>query len=148
MATRASARGALVRSAVIFSPFFAVTLFALAFIVQDVAQEGASGGRIVGLVLVGGVALLLGYQVVQTLRDLLSSTVETVGIVDRQWRRNELFVFRNDYIFVGRNVFRIEPERAVDVRLGATVRVVHYPHTSTVESIEVVEPAAEGPVRV
>jgi hypothetical protein len=85
--------------------------------------------------------LLLGYQVVQSLRDLASKTVETVGQVDRLWSRNEFMLFRNTYIFVEGNVFRLAPEEQAGVKLGDTVRVVHYPHTSTVQSVERVEPA-------
>jgi len=140
----ASARAAVLRSALLFSPFLLVTLGALAFIVRDVAVEGSSGGRIVGLVLVGSVAALLGYQVVQSVRDLFASPVETTGLVERLWSRNDFFLFRNTYLFVERNVFRLEPEQALEVELGATVRVVHYPHTSTVERIEVVSRSGRG----
>jgi hypothetical protein len=48
-------------------------------------------------------------------------------------------LFRNGYIFVGRNVFRLEPEEYIGIKLGDTVRVVHYPHTATVASVEVAE---------
>ena len=140
----ASARAAVLRSALLFSPFLLVTLGALAFIVRDVAVEGSSGGRIVGLVLVGSVAALLGYQVVQSVRDLFASPVETTGLVERLWSRNDFFLFRNTYVFVERNVFRLEPEQALEVELGDTVRVVHYPHTSTVERIEVVSRSGQG----
>ena len=140
----ASARASVLRSALLFSPFLLVTLGAMAFIVRDVAVEGSSGGRIVGLVLVGSVAALLGYQVVQSVRDLFASPVETTGLVERLWSRNDFFLFRNTYVFVERNVFRLEPEQALEVELGDTVRVVHYPHTSTVERIEVVSRAGQS----
>jgi hypothetical protein len=42
---------------------------------------------------------------------------------------------------VGRDVFRLAPEEFVEVDLGDTVRIRHYPHTSTVEAVEVVERA-------
>ena len=144
-ATSTSARAAVLRSALLYTPFLAVTLGALGFIARDVAVEGSSAGRIVGLVLVGSVALLLGYQVVQSVRDLTSQPVETTGLVERRWSHNDLLVFRNTYIFVERNVFRLEPEQALEVELGDTVRVIHYPHTSTVESVEVVARAGRGP---
>jgi hypothetical protein len=132
---------AVLRTALLFTPFLGVTLVALAFILRDTMDEGGSAGRVVGLVLVGSVTLLLTYQVVQSVRDLFSRPVETTGLVERRWSRNDFFLFRNSYIFVGRDVFRLAPEEFVEVDLGDTVRVRHYPHTSTVEAVEVVERA-------
>ena len=137
--TRPSARGEVLRSILLFSPFLAVTLAALVFLLQDIAGEGAGGGTIVGLVLVGSVALLLAYQVIQSVRDLFSQLVETTGLVERRWSRSEFFLFRNSYIFVDRNVFRLPPEQLLDIDRGDLVRVVHYPHTGAVESIELVK---------
>ena len=142
--TRRSARAGVLRSALLFAPFLAVTLVALAFIICETSAEGASSGRIAGMVLVTMVAFLLAYQVVQSIRDLLSQPVETTGPVDRRWSRSDFFLFRNSYIFVEKNVFRLEPEEFIEVDLGDTVRIVHYPHTSAVESIEVVERAGQS----
>ena len=140
---RSSAWWAVLRSVLVFAPVLAVALVALGFVVQEMADKGSSGGRVVALVLIGSVALLLGYQVVQSLRDLFSRTVETVGVVDRCWTKNEFFLFRNTYIFVGRDVYRLSPEHAVTVASGDSVRIVHYPHTGAVETIEVVARAGE-----
>jgi hypothetical protein len=134
------ARGSVLRSTLLFSPFLAVSVFALSYIVGEAVTDGFSTGRAIGIVLVGFMALLLGYQVLQSIRDLFAAAVETVGVVERQWSRNEFMLFRNSYIFVGNNVFRLLPEEYIDIKLGDTVRVVHYPHTATVVSVEVVPP--------
>lgn len=141
-ATRPSARAAVLRSALLFTPFLVVTLIALALIVRDIAADGASGGRVVAIVLVSLVAALLGYQVIQSLRDLAATVVETTGVVERRWSRSDLFLFRNSYIFVDRDVYRLDPEQFIQVDLGDTVRIIHYPHTGAVEQIELVERAA------
>ncbi len=133
-----SARATVLRSLLLFTPFLLVVLVALTFLLRSTVDEGASGGRIVALVLMGSVALLLVYQVVQSVRDLFSRMVETIGRVERRWSRSDLLLFRNSYIFVGRNVFRLPPEQFVEIGLGDTVRIVHYPHTAAVEAIEVV----------
>ena len=146
-ASHPSARGAVLRSALIYTPFLAVTLTALGFILVDTASDGVSGGRVIGSVLVGVVALLLVYQVVQSLRDLFSQPVETVGLVERRWSRHDFFLFRNDYLFVQRNVYRVEPEQFIEVDLGDTVRIRHYPHTGTVETVEVVARAGRAAER-
>lgn len=138
IASHPSARTAIVRSAILFAPFLAITLAALAALASD-ASSGAGAGTIVGLTLVGLVALLLVYQELQSLRDLLSQPVESIGTVERRWNRNEFFLFRNSYAFVKGNVFRLSPEQEIHVRLGDTVRVLHYPHTATVEAVEVLE---------
>ena len=133
----------MLRSTILFTPFLAITLFGFGFIVTEVASNGASAGRVVGLILVGSVALLLGYQVVQSIRDLFSDTVETVGEVVRSWTRNDMFLFRNSYVFVDRNVYRVPPERFIELSPGDTVRIVHTPHTGAVETIERVEEAPD-----
>ena len=137
-ATGPSARTTVLRNALLFTPFLAVALVVLAFIARDALAEGIGAGDIVGLVLVGFVVTLLGYQVVQSVRDLFTRPIETTGLVERHWSRKDFFIFQNSYIFVGRDVFRLTPEQSLDVELGDTVRVLHYPHTSTVEVIEVV----------
>jgi hypothetical protein len=134
---RSSARLSVLRSALLFSPFFALSAFALGLIITDGLGDGFETGNIVGGVLFGFVTLLLGFQVVQAIRDLFSRTTETIGIVERRWSRNEFLLFRNGYIFVQNNVFRLDPETFIDVALGSRVRVVHYPHTATVESLEI-----------
>ena len=60
-----SARATILRSLFLFTPFLLVVLVALAFLLRSMADEGASGGRIVALVLMGSVGLLLVYHVVQ-----------------------------------------------------------------------------------
>ena len=139
MASRSRAWNAVLRSTLLFTPFLAITLFGFGIIVREIATDGATGGRIVGLVLVGFVALLIGYQVVQSIRDLLSQTVETIGEVERSWTRNEMFLFRNSYVFIDGNVYRVPPEQYLELSPGDMVRIVHLPHTGAVETIERVE---------
>ena len=143
-AKRPAAWGAVLRSALLFTPFLAITLAAFGLLLVDALQNGAGGGIIVGLSICGVVALLFAYQVAQSVRDLFSGVVETTGIVERRWSRNDFFLFHSSYIFVQRSVFRLEPEQFIEVDLGDSVRVVHFPHTSTVESVEVVSRAGTG----
>ena len=144
--TQSSARGAVLRSTLLFTPFFAVSLLVFMIVVLDGVDNGMSGGRIAGSALVGSVVLLLGYQLVQSLRDVFSSPVETVGLVNRRWSRNEYFLFHNTYVFVGKSVYRLSPLQALEIELGHMVRIMHLPHTGTVETIEVVKQEAEATV--
>ena len=142
MAGRSKAKNAVLRSALLFTPFLAITLFGLGIFVREFLTEGATTGLVVGLVLVSSVALLLGYQVVQSIRDLLSQPVETIGEVERSWTRNDMFLFRNSYVFLDRDVYRVPPELYLELSPGDRVRIVHLPHTGAVETIELV--ASEG----
>ncbi len=143
MAGRSRAKNAVLRSALLFTPFLAITLFGLGWIGSEIARDGATGGRVIGLVFVASVALLLGYQVVQSIRDLLSQPVETIGEVERSWTRKEMFLFRNSYVFMDREVYRVPPEQYIDLTPGDKVRIVHLPHTGAVETIERVGPDGE-----
>ena len=135
IASHPPARTAIVRSVLLFSPFLAIVVAAFMALVIG----GASGGAIVGLVIVGLVTLLLAYQVVQSLRDLLTHATETEGRVERHWSRHEFFIFRSSYIFVKGDVYRLSAEQELEVKLGNMVRIRHYPHTGTVDAIEVLE---------
>lgn len=142
-ARRSPARAALLRNLLLFTPFLLIALVALVFLLVETASDGASGGRVVGLALVGLLTLLLAYQVVQSLRDLFAPLVETTGEVERRWSRADLILLRSNYVFVARNVFRLPPEQWVQVEVGDTVRIVHYPHTGAVEEVEVLVRADE-----
>jgi xanthosine utilization system XapX-like protein len=142
--TRPASWGAVLRSALLFSPFLALALTGLTFLVLEAMDEGFGAGQVVAITILGFVSLLFGYQVVQSVRDLFSGVVETTGVVERRWSHNDFLLFRNSYIFVARNVFRLEPEQYIEVALGDTVRVVHFPHTSMVEALELVERGGAG----
>lgn len=135
---RRSARVSVIWSAVLYTPFFLAALAGAGFLIRSLAND-FEGGTVVGLVVVGVIALLSGYQSIQAFRDLFTQPVETRGVVERKWSRADFFVVRSHYVMVKRNVFRIEPFEFVDVELGDTVSVIHYPHTSTVQSLTVEE---------
>lgn len=142
MTSRSKAWWSVLRSALLFTPVLAVALVALAFLTGEVAGNGASAAPVLALVLVGSVAILLTYQVIQSLRDLFASAVETVGEVERCWSRNDFLLFRNSYVFIDRDVFRVPAEQGATLRPGDRVRVIHYPHTGAVEELEVLKNGA------
>jgi hypothetical protein len=131
------ARRALLRSLLLFTPFLALAVAALVYVIMDLAANGADA-TVVATILLAFVMALLAYQVVQSLRDVFSGLVETTGVVERYWTRHELILFRGNYLFIDGNVFRLESHQALDVKLGDTVRLLHYPHTGAVESVEVI----------
>jgi hypothetical protein len=129
------ARRRLIRDAAIYTPIFLVVLAAWGVALASViAVEG--GGGIFFLVLLALVAMLVGYQSIQSLRDLWSTPVTTEGEIARMWRRAELLLFPAYYIYVKRRVFRVSPLVYHQVGRGDMVVVTHYPHTSTVIAVE------------
>lgn len=135
------ARRTLLRSLLLFTPFLLLSVAALVYVVRDVIEQGADATVVASIVL-AFLTAMLAYQVIQSFRDLFSGLVETIGVVERFWTRHELILFRGSYLFVDRTVFRLDPGQALHVKLGDTVRIVHYPHTGAVEAVEVTEPAA------
>jgi hypothetical protein len=153
-------RGALLRSAIVFTPLFLASLLMTLAILA-----GAFDGGIILLVLGVILSLLFGYQAIQALRDLRANRLDvTQGPVTRIWSKMDLFVTRSYYINVNRNIFRIPLQAYWDLREEAKrmradgtdednrieVRVEHYPHTGNVTKLErlgvvpVSQPEASG----
>jgi hypothetical protein len=146
MTERLPGRGALIRSAVFYTPLFLFTLVAFVLMLT-----GVWDGGIVLLVIAAICALLFGYQSVTALRDLGTKQLSvTQGPVTRIWSKMDLFVTRSYYINVNRTIFRIPLQAYWDLREEAKrmradgtdedyrmeVRVEHYPHTGNVVSVE------------
>jgi hypothetical protein len=133
----------VLRSALLYTPVSVLLLAALGLGIRDLAME-PDGGAVALVVIVSLLALLTGYQSVQALRDLVAQPMETQGVIDRKWRRTDLFFWHNHYILVSRHVFRVEPEDFVELEVDDTVSIIHYPHTETVESVTPLEREARG----
>jgi hypothetical protein len=85
-------------------------------------------------------ALLVGFQSIQSLRDLWAEPRATTGEIVRKWKRTDLFVFPSYYFYVNKTVFRIAPLTYHQLEEGDVVSVTHYPHTATVVTLESVQP--------
>lgn len=128
----AAARAGLRRSLLIYTLLFATA----AAVVVYIAQSDAQGAGYVTLSIVGVVALLLAYQVIQHLRDLRAPLAESVGVIQRKWSRADLVIAWNSYyIAVNRTVFRIGPLDYAEVEEDMYVKVVHFPNTNNVVSV-------------
>jgi hypothetical protein len=128
-------RASVWRTALFFTPLFLAGLALEGYLAASFASE-PSGSAIPGLVIVGVITLLLGFESVQALRDLLATPRELEDVVTRTWTRTDAFVFRNAYAMVARRVFRLTPEQALEVREGDVVRVRFFPHTNTLIEID------------
>jgi hypothetical protein len=147
-----SAHASVLRNAIFFTPLFLATALALVAAVLGAWNPGP-----VLFVILAVLALLFGYQSIQSLRDLRAPLRTTRGPVVRIWSKMDLIVTRSYYIAVGKQIFRVpfpvyydlreEAKRLRDADLDGEYRieveVVHYPHTGTVESVRRL-----GPVRI
>jgi hypothetical protein len=138
------ARRRLVRDVAIYTPVFLAVLAAWGAALASVIG-GEGGGGIFFLVILTLVAVLVGFQGIESLRDLRSTPVITEGEVVRMWRRAELLLFPAHYVYVNRNVFRVSPLAYHQVGRGDVVAVTHYPHTSTVIAVKRLRRGATDP---
>ena len=145
MAESLPGRGALIRSALFYTPLFLLTLASLVAMLTGMVD----GGPV--LIIIAVIAtFLFGYQSIQALRDLRAELKTTRGPVSRIWSKMDLIVTRSYYIRVSGNIFRVPFPAYYDLREEAKrmrnagiddeymieVQIVHYPHTGTVESVE------------
>jgi hypothetical protein len=118
---------------VIYALIFAADVVVLYLLVT----HGVQGIGYVTLTVVGVVGLLLAYQLLLQVRDVGAPPVETIGVINRKWSRADLIIaWQSHYITVERTVFNITPIDYLLLKEGATVRVVHFPRTLRVVSVE------------
>lgn len=126
------ARAGLRRGTLIYSAFFLLD----AAVFTLVVSARASGIAYVTLTIVGIVGLLLGYVVVQHIRDLGGPLAESEGLITRKWSRADfIIVMQSYYIMVGRAVYKLEPEDYIHLEEGMYVKIVHFPRTLNVVSV-------------
>jgi len=130
-ATPGSARAAVIRAALIYTPLFVA---GAALTVLSIA--GPIDAGIVLTIIEAGVTILFGYQSIQAIRDLSAELVRTEGVIARRWSKMDLFITRSHYISVNRNIFRLPVEDWFGLAEDDIVVVTHYPHTGSVAGVE------------
>ena len=130
---RSSARASVIRDAVIFTPLFLAVIAGWTATLVGVLAEGDRG--IIALVILGLMAVLLGFQSIQALRDLLTEPKVTRGEIARKWSRTELLVVPGHYIYVNNVVFKLPALLYEQLENGDTVAITYYPHTNTVVAV-------------
>lgn len=132
-----TARRSVVRSAAFYTPLFIIAFATLLAMANDRARGGGGGGGgILLIVIVALVALLLGFQSIQALRDLRAGLVETRGKMGRRWSRSNLLLWRSYYVQVNGAIFTVGRLDYELLQSGDEVAVRHLPNTGTVESID------------
>ena len=139
-ATERSARAALMRDAVIYTPLaiagMAVTLL---------SAIGVINAGPVLTVIEALITLLFVYQSTQALRDLREPLVRTEGIVTRRWSKMDFVFTRSHYVALGRKIFSLPMADWYQLEENQHIALLHYPHTGTVARVErAPQPPANG----
>ncbi len=122
---------------------YAVILAGDIFLLYFIATNEPQGVGYLTLAVVAVVGLLLAHQVWMQFRDLRAPLTESEGVVQKKWSRAELLiVWHSYYVAVDRRVFRLQPEDHVMVEEDTYVKIVHFPRTLSVVSIEQVGASA------
>ena len=111
-----------------------------------IATNGPQGVGYVTLAIVAVVGLLLAYQVWMQFRDLGAPLAESEGVVQRKWSRADLIIaWHSYYVAVDRRMFRLQPEDHVMIDEEMYVKIVHFPRTLHVVSIQQLRDAPRPP---
>jgi hypothetical protein len=138
-----TARRFVLISALFFLPLAVGGVILLGFLLVDALANGASGGDIFLMMIVGVITALVAFQGISALFDLRSDFVMTEGPVLQKWSRNDFVVFGESCfvrVQVGETekvaIFKIDNFWWQQVNEGDRVLVRHLPHTSSVETFE------------
>jgi hypothetical protein len=139
------ARNRILRSAVIWTPFFVVSLAGLVFFFFDrLLTGGDNGGTWFLVVVLGVLTFLFGFQSIQSLLDIFGHVHESTGLVTRRWSRTDSLVMRSHYFRLdNKQIFHVDTLQHREVKEGDRVRVRYYPHSSLVVKVEKLVPEEE-----
>ena len=143
-------RNGILRTALLWTPFFVVTVGALFFFVFDKATGGDRSTWFLLVVLVI-LSVLFGSQSIQSILDLVGQPQRTKGEVTRRWARNDMLVMKTHYLRIDAQIMRGDIDLLVDVKVGDQVEVRFYRHSAIIVAVErlpaaVEQPAAAAPV--
>jgi hypothetical protein len=134
-------RNQILRSAIIWSPFFVASALALAFFTFDRAFLGGDhGGTWVLVVVLTVLSILFGTQSIQSLLDLFANPTTERGTVTRRWTKSDSFVMKSHYMRLGARIFRGDSFLLADIREGDEVQATYYPHSALLVWVEKIVP--------
>ena len=134
---RRGVRSRILRSAILWTPLFALMAALFLFFLWDTALNSEGhGGSWVLVVILGIMASLFGFQAIQALLDLYGEPHNRSGMVTRRWSRSDSFVIKSHYIRLGKQILRGDEFQLAGVRDGDYVDVTYYPHSAVVIWLE------------
>jgi hypothetical protein len=135
-------RNGILRSAIIWTPFFVVALAALLFFGFDQLTGGDRGSWFLVVVLLI-FTVLFGSQSIQSLVDLIGQPRTARGEITRRWARNDMILMKTHYVRVGKHILRGDIDILADVTTGDEVEVRFYAHSAVIVHVEKVDAPAQ-----
>lgn len=134
----AGARGKLLRSTLLWSPFFLLCLGGFLFFTFDRAFLGGDHGGTWFLSLVLGVlTLLFGFQAIQSVLDLFEQPSVSSEFVTRRWARSDSIVMKTHYVRLGTKMILRGDQLMLDgIKEGDFVEATYYRHSAMLVWLE------------
>ena len=129
-------RGRLVRSAILWTPLFLLSLGADLFYLVDTIAGGDRGGTWVLVIVLAVLATLFGFQSIQSLLDLRGAPLESTGLVTRRWARSDSLVLRSHYVRIDDRILRGDADLLANIKEGDYVEASYYRHSAVIVWIE------------
>jgi len=126
-----SVRGRLLRSTIIWGPLFLATLAGTLFYAADILfLDRENGGTWVLVTILGILAVLFGFQAIQSLLDFFDKPRVESGYVTRRWARSDSLVVRSHYMRLENKILRGDAYLLADIKEGDYVEATFYPHSA------------------
>ena len=133
---RRGTRSGLIRSAVLWMPLFLVCAGATLFYLVDVLTGSSYGGTWVLVIILGILAVLFGFQAIQSVMDLRGPPREEAGFVERRWSRRDSLVMQTQYLRLGKRILRGDGDMLASIKEGDYVDVRFYAHSAVIVWVE------------
>lgn len=141
---RKGVHGRMVRSAIMWTPFFLVCAALFLFYLADTLFNGGGhGGTWVLTVILAVVTGLFGFQAAQALLDLNDEPRKLSGEVTRRWSRTDSLVMKSHYIRLDRLILRGDAFQLAGIEEGDYIEATFYPHSAVLIWAEKVPRPAE-----
>lgn len=141
-----SVRNGIIRSAIIWTPFFVAIGGLFLFFLFDVLFNGGdNGGTWFLVVVLGIIASLFGFQSIQSLQDLRSEPASTTATIARRWTRSDSIVLKSHYVRLATGqILRGDVVTLAGIKEGDRVALTYYRHSAVIARLDKlpVEPEA------
>ena len=140
-------RMGIIRSAVLWSPFFAASFGALLFFLVD-RLTGGDRATIFLLVVLSILSLLFGFQAMQSILDVFAAPHTRTGVVTRRWAKRDSLVMKTHYLRVEGTILRADEDLVMEIKEGDEVEVRYYRHSGVLLACKRLKVAeAKSPLR-
>ena len=137
-----SVRNGILRSAILWTPFFVAASGALLFFLFDQVIDGGRGTIFLVIVL-AVLSTLFGFQSVQAILDLFGEPKTLRGAVLRRWSKMDSLVMKTHYLRIEKTILRGDVDLIGGVNAGDIVEVRFYRHSAVVVGLKTIEKAPE-----